>query len=372
MGDKLIYFDSNSKKRKALELKDISGIPVNDFIDTGMKYFSHETKSYAIGEALYCLENYKCANLIFGIKTNKIKYSFINSDKIVEIQYAKSNNNDVGKRQSEFINCEYFCFQHIPKKKTTYLRFNRNNDKLTETSRIDGASKERRKQILNGKTKEEFLSEIPIFKDEMLKMFEEMNEKHSKNLIIDLRYHYGGNSNLNNQLLYMITKKNTLKDDKVIVRNSNYLQSTRSNPQKVVFPEYYFNILDYNPFDDIKEGRYKINEEHHGIWTGKIYVLVGEETFSSSVDLAAMFKDNHLAIIAGQPTGGAPTSFGDSLEFELPNTKNTGTVSFKFFIRPNGDMKIAPLMPDWKLKYKNYRKYNWSPDAEILYVLDKI
>lgn len=70
-------------------------------------------------------------------------------------------------------------------------------------------------------------------------------------------------------------------------------------------------------------------------FTGALYVLIGNQTFSSGNWIAVVFHDNELADIIGEPTGNAPSSFGDMLTFQLPNTKFILGVSYKYFTRPD-------------------------------------
>jgi len=46
-------------------------------------------------------------------------------------------------------------------------------------------------------------------------------------------------------------------------------------------------------------------------------------------------QDDHLGKIVGEPTGNAPSSYGDILSFTLPNSGLAYTVSFKRWVRPD-------------------------------------
>lgn len=83
------------------------------------------------------------------------------------------------------------------------------------------------------------------------------------------------------------------------------------------------------------------------IFTGDLYILTSSQTFSSSAWLAVVMSDNDLATIIGEPTGSAPSGYGDILFFDLPETGLTYVVSHKYWIRP--DPTRAPsdtLLPD--------------------------
>jgi len=70
-------------------------------------------------------------------------------------------------------------------------------------------------------------------------------------------------------------------------------------------------------------------------FTGKVFVLIGNQTFSAGNWIAVVFYDNKLGTIIGEPTGNAPSSFGDMISFQLPNTKFILGVSYKYFARPD-------------------------------------
>lgn len=64
---------------------------------------------------------------------------------------------------------------------------------------------------------------------------------------------------------------------------------------------------------------------------GRLYVLVGRETFSSALMNALQFRKYTKAIFVGEPTGGKPNSFGETVTMELPGTDLALTHSTKYF-----------------------------------------
>lgn len=83
------------------------------------------------------------------------------------------------------------------------------------------------------------------------------------------------------------------------------------------------------------------------IFDGDLYVLTSGQTFSSGLWIAAVLSDNGLATVVGEPTGGAPSGYGDILTFRLPQTGVRFSVSHKRWIRPDPALDPAStLMPD--------------------------
>ena len=80
---------------------------------------------------------------------------------------------------------------------------------------------------------------------------------------------------------------------------------------------------------------------------GRLFVLTSPATFSSGNWFAVIIKDNNLGTIIGEPTGNAPSSYGDVPSFQMPNTGFSFTVSHKRWVRPNPDNDPADaLYPD--------------------------
>jgi len=80
---------------------------------------------------------------------------------------------------------------------------------------------------------------------------------------------------------------------------------------------------------------------------GRLILIIGSQTYSSAAELAVLCHDNGLATLYGSPTGGKPSSYGESVGFRLPNTGINCTVSVKYFQRP--DIQKDPsdsLYPD--------------------------
>jgi C-terminal processing protease CtpA/Prc len=83
------------------------------------------------------------------------------------------------------------------------------------------------------------------------------------------------------------------------------------------------------------------------VFKDELYILTSAKTFSSGNWFAVIIKDNHLGTVIGEPTGNQPSSYGDILSFQMPNTGFRFTVSYKKWIRPDtrNDPKDA-LYPD--------------------------
>jgi len=62
-----------------------------------------------------------------------------------------------------------------------------------------------------------------------------------------------------------------------------------------------------------------------------LYVLTGSQTFSSGVDVAVRLQENAGAEVVGTATGGMPNSFGNAVDFNLPNSDFEAWCSSGYF-----------------------------------------
>ena len=69
------------------------------------------------------------------------------------------------------------------------------------------------------------------------------------------------------------------------------------------------------PFVNLISNNAKVNQK------GKLYVIIGRQTFSAASYLATKLEFNTKAIFAGEPTGASPNHYGDNRPLILPNSK---------------------------------------------------
>jgi hypothetical protein len=69
---------------------------------------------------------------------------------------------------------------------------------------------------------------------------------------------------------------------------------------------------------------------------GRLSAIINRRTISSAL-LAALDLRNAGAVLAGEPTGGKPNSYGDQRSFQLPNSRLTVSHPTKYFDLVPGD-----------------------------------
>lgn len=141
--------------------------------------------------------------------------------------------------------------------------------------------------------------------------FDLVKKQNLHNIIIDLRENMGGDSRAATEFL------------KYINIDSYYFYGVKERNQ--------------NDLININSEKCLINNntyENVGLFKGKIICLVSNKTFSSARIFATVLKDNNIATIVGEPTGGKPCSYGNPLRFKTPNYNIKFRVSSRIFTRP--------------------------------------
>jgi hypothetical protein len=177
--------------------------------------------------------------------------------------------------------------------------------------------------------------ERPVFKDYLASSVRDINRQGITNLIIDLRYNGGGETELTKQLMYFLTARADLLDS----RNFEY------NPAVSAYydPEEGRKFLSWyrkkfaaeppsgqllptpdqeKPFFDSEIDRaspYYIAPDRP-VFSGKTIVLANQNTGSAASLLAGLMQDNRLGVIVGTSTGNNPTGPTGMTPFKLPHS----------------------------------------------------
>jgi len=199
--------------------------------------------------------------------------------------------------------------------------------------------------------------------------FTDLKEQRMEKLIIDLRQNGGGNSALGDALLGYLTDKPWRQFSKIELKVSKQIKDYYRDPLPVLkrlYPQSYETVYQsskdwyrstYEEISSTPDGQLFTSypEEQQPAenplrFRGQVYVLIGQRTFSSAVNLAATIKDYKLGILVGEETGGLATQFGDIYSFWVPNTGLQLGVSHKKFYRPNGQDDGRGVLPDIEVK----------------------
>jgi len=109
------------------------------------------------------------------------------------------------------------------------------------------------------------------------------------------------------------------------------------------------------------------------IYQPHIIVLCSPKTFSAAYHFLYYLTQIGKATVIGVQSSQAGNSFMETTPFEFPNTKIKGSISNAVQIMfPNDPEKGKVFMPDFAMKWKDYSKYNFDENSELLYCLDLI
>lgn len=194
-------------------------------------------------------------------------------------------------------------------------------------------------------------------------MFAKMKEGDIKTLVVDMQYNSGGSSRLCDQLLQHLYPINQLKVFTNYLRFSNLLAAY--NPQ---IAEVKKNWEDDGHKDELYQmpaPRIPANYQQPEIYKGQVVFVMGKKTFSSAGMLMTLARDNHIGTIIGTTSTFPPSHYGEVLPYRLPNTGILGSISCKFFARPDAaTVDDTCMQPDYELNLEE-KDLSWQ------YIIEK-
>lgn len=191
-----------------------------------------------------------------------------------------------------------------------------------------------------------FVGDEKLYQNFIDSVFLEIKKQKSKNLIIDLRNHGGGDNSFGDYLVSYFADKPFKWNAEFTLKTSLFLKEhTRKNYdttevywQKVLAHKdgeiYNYDFEPYQP--QPKQKRF----------AGKVYVLINRQSHSQSAVTAAQIQDYQFGTIIGEETGDYPSLFASIFQYSLPNTKISVDVSKGYIVRVNGSKKAEGVIPD--------------------------
>lgn len=216
---------------------------------------------------------------------------------------------------------DLFHYQIIPEDGICYLQFNQCADARTLRN-----------------------ESLPRWDAMLDNMFAEMKSKGIKRLIVDAQYNNGGSSMLCDELLIRLCPFEKLQLLSTSLRFSRLM--AEYNPRIAIAKQSWEadgHIEELYPMPSGNVGPDFVQPE---VFDGETIFVQSERTYSSAGILMTLVRDNHLGIIVGTNSTFSPSHYGEVLPYRLPNTNVIGTISCKFFARPDkehiDDKTLAP------------------------------
>lgn len=196
-------------------------------------------------------------------------------------------------------------------------------------------------------------------------MFAKMKEEGISHLVVDAQYNNGGSSMLCDELLIHLCPLEKLQTLSTSLRFSRLLGAY--NPRIAIAKQSWEadgHIDELYPMPEGKVGPGFVQPE---VFEGDVIFVQSERTYSSAGILMTLARDNHIGLIVGSNSTFSPSHYGEILPYRLPNTDVVGTISCKFFARPDADhMYDKTLVPDVAIDLGDKVKA-WE---EILQIID--
>ncbi len=184
-------------------------------------------------------------------------------------------------------------------------------------------------------------------------IFTRIQQDKPKYLFIDISKNSGGQSVVGQMLLDGFNDKPFRGFSQDFKRSESYIKLLKS--WGATPDDYYVNAPEGKVFHFASDTTFP--QPRADRFKGKVFIIVGNGTFSSAMMMATWVKDNHLAVIAGEtPMLGHPNGFGELYNTKLPNTKINILFGVKRWIRPGGDLNDNLLRPDIQVKLTDDRE----------------
>jgi len=99
-------------------------------------------------------------------------------------------------------------------------------------------------------------------------------------------------------------------------------------------------------------------------YKGESFLLINAVSYSTAIVFATTLKDNQLATLIGQATGGFANQTAQGNLYNLPNSELRAYVPTKILLRPNGDDTVKGVQPHVATKHSQ-KDLIMNTDTEI-------
>jgi len=299
------------------------------------------------------------------------------------INYRYLNNDIMYFRMSSIASRE--CFMYMQEKKMPLLE-----------SFLQNVYRKDMKQEMPGDM-DFAIKNLPCLAEIFRNMLEDMKQNKTGNLIVDLRGNSGGFTPILHSTLYMLfgdkyLNKNLearfirmvsplwMKKNNITLEEYNRKNNTNYSYGDYIIPSYEKDFRDNEQkrADFIQNQMGNISSYLEDL-NGKpicdlknIYVLIDEKTFSAAFHYAYYLREMGAKVI-GVPPSQSPNAFMEGTSFHLPFTKINASFSNSIqYLYTESDERAKIFWTDIKLQYKDYKKYKFDQDTEILWLIDHI
>ncbi len=194
-----------------------------------------------------------------------------------------------------------------------------------------------------------FGGNLEKFKRFLAETFQKIQNQKVSNLIIDIRENPGGNSNSGDALLEYLTERPYRQFEEAEIKLS-------AQAEQGLIP-----LRQENPglFENKKQGDIISFElplrkpaDSPLRFKGRVFVLIGPRSFSSSASFAAAIKEFQIGKLIGEETGDPTIVYGNIIKTTLPNSELVVGVPGRAFVLAGGKEGGRGVLPDYEVKQK--------------------
>ncbi|MCQ2287487.1 MAG: S41 family peptidase [Muribaculaceae bacterium] len=232
-------------------------------------------------------------------------------------QLAVSNNDAIMAFKGDL-----FHYVIVPEHKVCYLQFNQCVDARTARNEA-----------------------LPRWDTMLDEMFAQMKKQGIKRLVVDAQYNNGGSSMLCDELLIRLCPLSQLRTLSTSMRFSRLMAAY--NPRIAVAKQSWEDDGHIDELYPLPQGQVGPGFVQPEVFDGKVIFVQSDRTYSSAGILMTLARDNNLGLIVGTESSFSPSHYGEILPYRLPNTGVIGTISCKYFTRPDkAHVDDKTLVPD--------------------------
>lgn len=175
-------------------------------------------------------------------------------------------------------------------------------------------------------------------------------------LIIDVRKNPGGTNSFSDAMIAWYANKPFKFASKFLVRSSP--QAQQSNQQRIESSPSSIDSASKQladayrkyPYGELFEFNLEESQPRAGArYEGSVYILIDRHSYSNAASVAAITQDYGFGKVVGQQTTDFATTYASMETFDLPNSKIRVGFPKAHIIRPSGDAKAGPVIPDIEL-----------------------
>ena len=183
---------------------------------------------------------------------------------------------------------------------------------------------------------------FPSFLDNM---FARMEEDGIQTLVVDVQYNGGGSSGLCDLLFMHLYPLSKMTFFTTYLRFSDLM--AMYNPRIAVAKKSWEDDRHADELYQMPSPKIPADFQQPKLFEGQVVFVMGPKTYSSAGMLLTNARDHHVGTIIGTTSTFSPSHYGEVLPYRLPNTGVLGSISCKFFARPDAaTVDDTCLQPD--------------------------